>query len=75
MSSKDQYRRQMLTFLKEHGFDVEVSGSGHFAARHPALPRPLFVARSPTDHRAIKNNISWVKRALRAAEAAGLSSK
>lgn len=39
-----------------------ISGSGHPQFRHPGTSVRLVITGTASDHRSMKNNISWTKR-------------
>lgn len=55
--------KELLSMLKEHGFDSAIGGRGHHQVTHPLHPTvQLTVPSSPSDHRSFRNAVADIKR-------------
>lgn len=61
MSSKEL--KPLLKELKRQGFEVVLTTKGsHYKVTHPDHPgKMVTLASSPSDHRAIKNSLSYLR--------------
>jgi hypothetical protein len=57
--------RQLLRRLKHDGFQVAITGSGHYRIIHPQMRGPVFTGTSPSDCRAIRNIEALLRRKYR----------
>lgn len=54
----------VLREMEEHGWEVDVTGSGHLRWRHPAGGL-VFSASTPSDRRSWANHLATMRRAAR----------
>jgi len=58
---------RVIAFAKRHGFRVSRSGSNHMKFTREGTPT-VFFSSTTSDHRAWRNGITKIRRALREAE-------
>lgn len=56
--------REFKKLLTTRGFEVTLTGGGHYKATHPAHTDkpPIRFSATPSDFRWARNTISWIKR-------------
>jgi hypothetical protein len=61
MASKEI--KQLVRKLEQQGWRVELGGGGHYKAFPPDVTKPMVTfASTPSDHRALRNIISMLRR-------------
>lgn len=64
--SSAQYKRDLEDTARELGYTIGRTGGGqHLKITHPRVKSPIFASATPSDHRALKNIVSKMKRMLR----------
>ena len=57
-------RNPFVRWLKDTGWHVERTKGGHLRATHPDASAPMFLAATPSDHRAERNGKALARRLL-----------
>jgi len=61
------YRRELLSYAKKRGWDIEQTKNQHYRLTHPRHRTIVFTPSSPSDHRsfaAVKTKMRRVERGL-----------
>lgn len=67
MSRHKKDFHQLMDKAREAGWNIIKCNGGHWRWTHPSFAKPMFTADTPSDHRAIKNVESFIRRAERQA--------
>lgn len=59
--------KQVVEYAKERGFTHQVTGGNHIKLTRAGC-KPVFIACTPSDQRAVKNNISIINRIIKEAQ-------
>lgn len=59
--------RDLLQELQAEGWQARFTPGGHVQLRHRDVPQLIVMPRTPSDHRAVANTRSDIRKAVRAA--------
>jgi predicted RNA binding protein YcfA (HicA-like mRNA interferase family) len=63
--------RDLRQLAKRAGWTISTTGGGHLRLEHPEANGPVITGSTPSDHRAIRNAVAQMKRALPRPKAEG----
>jgi hypothetical protein len=63
--SASSVTRELRRKLQRDGFMTSVTPGGHLRIEHDGMRGPVFAARTPSDHRAVRNTLAMLRRKMR----------
>jgi len=64
MKAQPRWLREFLALPECRGWEISMTRGTHVRLVHPEAKGPVFVSLTPSDHRAQKNMLSDMRRAL-----------